>query len=242
MAFWEVCGFINVVMPIMSMKNAKLIGISSPAYNEFNFFSRLQEIKLPNSDMHVCMTIKAELSCPACKKNGVGAYCTHHNSMLPPWISSKAKFIGGLIYKALKMEKAGERELSGVSDSSLGMAFEAETIKKFSIQNMFDGHDYDSPKYIGVFVDPNAGGDSCMAIVSVAMVMGAIVVRSFFSNPRICGVDDLVHEESSDSEQFSHRRCWHGIRVVLDLQSDDVGDENRHVCVVEREDAVLHVL
>jgi hypothetical protein len=205
MAFWDVCGFINVVMPIMSMKNAKLVGISSPAYNEFNFFSRLQDIKLPNSDMHVCMTIKAELSCPTCKKNGTGSYCTHHNSMLPPWISSKAKFIGGLIYKALKMEKAGERELSGVSDSSLAMAFEAETIKQFSIRMPFHGHDYDSPKYIGVFVDPNAGGDSCMAIVSVAMVMGAIVVRLFSSNPRIRGIDDLVDKRTRNTEEFAHR-------------------------------------
>ncbi len=180
MAFWEVCGFINVVMPIMSMKNAKLIGISSPAYNEFNFFSRLQDVKLPNSDMHVCFTIKAELCCPACRKNNTGAYCTHYNSMLPPWISSKAKFINSLIFKALKMEKAGERELSGMNDSSSGMAIESKVIKRFSEKAPYEGRDYDAPKIIGIFVDPNAGGDSCMAIVSVTIVMDVLVVRIYF--------------------------------------------------------------
>ena len=167
-------------MPIMSMKNAKLIGISSPAYNEFNFFSRLQDIKLPNSNMHVCFTIKAELCCPACKKKGIGAYCTHYNSMLPPWISSKAKFQNSLIFKALKMEKAGERELSGMNDSSSGMALNSKLIHKFSTKETFTGRHYNKPKYIGIFVDPNAGGDSSMAIVSVAIVLGALVVRILF--------------------------------------------------------------
>lgn len=179
MAFWEVAGFINVVLPIMSMKNAKLIGISSPAYSEFNFFTRLQNIKIPNSNMHVCMTIKAELCCPACKKNGTGAYCTHYNSMLPPWISSEAKFINSLIYKALKMEKAGERELSGMNDTQSGMAIRMELIQRFSRNPVFVGGQHNKPKYIGVFVDPNGGGSSSMAIISVTMVLNALVVRNF---------------------------------------------------------------
>lgn len=180
MAFWEVAGFINVVLPIMSMKNAKLIGISSPAYSEFNFFTRLQDIKLPNSNMHVCMTIKAELCCPACKKNGTGAYCTHYNSLLPPWISSQAKFINSLIFKALKMEKAGERELSGMNDSQSGMAIRMDFITRFSKNPLFVGGPHNKPKYIGIFVDPNGGGSSSMAIISVTMVLGALVVRNFF--------------------------------------------------------------
>lgn len=180
MAFWILAGFINVVLPIMSMKNAKLIGISSPAYSEFNFFSRLQEIRYPNSNMHVCMTIKAELCCPACRKNGTGLYCTHFNSMLPPWISSDAKFINSLIYKALKMEKAGERELSGANDSQNGMAIKMEFINRFSKNPLFSGGYHNRPKYIGIFVDPNGGGSSSMAIISVTMVLNALVVCFFY--------------------------------------------------------------
>lgn len=180
MAFWEIGGFINVVLPIMSMKNAKLIGISSPAYNEFNFFSRLQEIKLPNTNMHICLTVKAELCCPTCKKNGTGAYCVHYNSLLPPWISSVAKYQNSLIYKALKMEKAGERELSGMNDTQSGMALEQKVITRFSENDFFASESYNEPKYIGIFVDPNGGGGSSFAIVSVTMIMGALIVCLFY--------------------------------------------------------------
>ena len=173
-------GFLNVVVPISSMKRAKTIFISSPSYSEFNWFSKLQNIKYPNTDEYICFTIKAELSCESCKKRGVASYCTHHNSMIPPWISDNNKFISGLIYKALKMEKAGERELCGISDSNSGMALDMKLIENFSKREFFIGESYNKPKYIGVFVDPNAGGVSSIAIVSVAIVNGAFVVCFLF--------------------------------------------------------------
>lgn len=175
-AFWNQLGFLNVVVPISSMKRSKTIFISSPSYSEFNWFQKLQNIKYPNTNDYICFTIKAELSCESCKKRGVASYCTHHNSMIPPWISDKNKFFSGLIYKALKMEKVGERELCGISDGSEGMAIDAKLIKRFSEKSFFIGESYNRPKYIGIFVDPNAGGKSSMGIISVALINGALVV------------------------------------------------------------------
>lgn len=120
--------------------------------------------------------------------------------MLPPWISSKAKFQNSLIFKALKMEKAGERELSGMNDSSSGMALESRLIQRFSNKETFTGRHYNKPKYIGIFVDPNGGGDSAMAIVSVTLVLGsALVVRiSLFPfNQGISGIDDSINKLSA---------------------------------------------
>ena len=174
--------------------------ISSPAYCEFNWFSKLQDIKYPNKDEYICFTVKAELSCEACKKRGVAAYCTHHNSMIPPWISDNNKFVSGLIYKALKMEKAGERELSGISDSNAGMAINMQLIDRFSKKEFFVGESYNKPRFIGIFVDPNAGGTSSMAIVSVTIIAGAFVVCLF-----------IVFLSQDPFEQYA----WSSIGTIL---------------------------
>lgn len=180
LAFWNPRGYINVVQPIMNMRGAIQIGISSPAYDEFNFFTQLQHIKFPNSEQHVCLTVLAELVCKRCRRRNVAAWCTHYNSMLPNWISSEAQFINRLIFKALNMERAAERELGGMTASSGNLAFDANSMKRLRRRDLFGGVEGTQPKYIGVFVDPNAGGDNEMAIVSVCLVNGAFVVCFLF--------------------------------------------------------------
>jgi len=60
------------------------------------------------------------------------------------------------------------------------MALDMKLIENFSKREFFIGESYNKPKYIGVFVDPNAGGVSSIAIVSVAIVNGAFVVCFLF--------------------------------------------------------------
>ena len=87
MGFMSPGGFANVILPILSMRLARLVGISSPAYSEYNFFNRLQDVTFPNSNRRVCITVSAELCCPRCKKRDLQDSCSHYLSMVPQWIS-----------------------------------------------------------------------------------------------------------------------------------------------------------
>ena len=187
LAFWDPFGFANVVLPIMSMKNAIMLGISSPAYGAMNFFTRLQHITLPNSDQRVCLTVSAELACPNCKKRGLAAWCSHHNSMLPHWLCSQAQHRNRLIYDALNMSQAAERELGGITASGGNKAFTPKSIKKLRGRKLFGGETRNKPTHIGIFVDPNAGGGSDAAILSICVADGVFVVCLTFLKLMISG-------------------------------------------------------
>lgn len=176
MAFLDPRAFVNVVLPIMSMKHARVVGISSPAYDEFNFFTRLQHIKFPNSKQHVCLTVKAELSCKRCKRRNIAAWCTHYNSMLPEWINQEQQFVNRLVMKALNMEDAAKREIGGIVASMQNHAFDPKSISRLRKRRLFRAANENAPNCIGIFVDPNAGGTSELAIISMCLVSGAFVV------------------------------------------------------------------
>lgn len=174
-AFIDVRSFVNVIVPILWMVGAIFIGVSSPAVDEFNFFTRLQHIKYANSNQRVCLTVKAELVCPRCKRRNLEMWCTHYNSMLPDWISSEQQYINRLIMKSLNMEDAAKREIGGMAASMENHAFPLRKIKKLRNRPLFRGTDQNKPEHIGVFVDPNAAFSE-MAIVSICLVRGAFVV------------------------------------------------------------------
>lgn len=88
MGFMEPTGFATVILPQMSMRDARCLAISSPAVSPLNFFNKLQQITYPNSKRKLCLTVYAALCCPRCKKRNMAAECEHYNSMIPFWISS----------------------------------------------------------------------------------------------------------------------------------------------------------
>lgn len=95
-----------------------------------------------------------------------------------------------LIYKGLNMDRTSARELSGVSMGLEGQAFSNQIIDRFILSQPINWEHLDRPKHIGVFVDPNAGGSSLMAIVSVCLHQGRLIV---------CGIDG--HAVANDDDQ-----------------------------------------
>lgn len=125
------------------------------------------------------------------------------------------------------MEKVGDRELCGISDANSGMAIDMKLIKRFSNNEFFIGEGYNRPKYIGVFVDPNAGGSSSLGIISVAIINGGLVVCfiliSFFLQifySWICFVDDSHQPYATYVDKFIQRDFGDYIIIkLLDIQN-----------------------
>lgn len=95
------------------------------------------------------------------------------------------------------MSKASAREISGVTATSEGQAFDAKSILNLKNKPTFKGTRSNRPKHIGVFVDPNAGGSSHMAIISLCQVEGRLI---------LCGVDSHSVKTVDDERHlfYSH--------------------------------------
>jgi hypothetical protein len=113
--------------------------------------------------------------------------------MLPPWISSENQYITRLVFKALNMTAAAEREIGGITASADGFAFDQNSIARLVKRSLFGGTRNNRPSQIGVFVDPNAGGPNHMAIVSMCMHNGSIIVCFFFFIARLLSFSPETH-------------------------------------------------
>lgn len=181
MGFFNRDVFLNVILPQLRMKEARFCGISSAAYSQFHYFTRLQFLKLPNSPRYAFLTLEAVMACDSCKRLQLAAFCKHHESMLPSWLSKEGTEFNRVVYDYLGADKAAERELSNVQGNSAGQAFTAESVQRFYNRSFYSSKEiWDKPKCIFVGIDPNAGGVSHMAIVSLMKTQGNFWVVCIF--------------------------------------------------------------
>ena len=114
--------------------------------------------------------IQVGLACEECKAAGKAESCLHNQDDIPPW-KSREKFD---MVKALYGDK---KDL--LMRESMGIVTEDQTsLYRKSWVDEFLGNAVDkpSPRFILVACDPNGGGDSNMAIVSVTFKAGSMVV------------------------------------------------------------------
>lgn len=114
--------------------------------------------------------IQVGLACEECKAAGKAESCLHNQDDIPPW-KSREKFD---MVKALYGDK---KDL--LMRESMGIVTEDQTsLYRKGWVDEFIGHvvPNPSPRFILVACDPNGGGDSNMAIVSVTFKSGCMVV------------------------------------------------------------------
>ena len=176
--------------------------------------------------MSLFRTIEVGLACEACIKAGKGSECPHNVDNIPPW-KSKEKFD---FVKALYGDKQDllMRESVGAVTEDQSSLFPSHWVER-TMENFItlgQGH----VPYIIVACDPNGGGDSQMALVSVTFHQGKMVFLGMDSHA-VRGHDQievllLAHIKALQS-------AWPSAWLIFVAESN-LGQEADHMCTMLR--------
>ena len=172
-AFMALDVFFEVIVPLLEMDTTALIAISTPL-DGMNFYSEMFDLK-GGDGLPLFNQLKIGMSCEKCQKLGKAADCTHMSSIVPPW-KSAAKFdmvkaIYGDRKDILARESMGQITNDAASVFSQGMVEKLLAKQPWQMQN-------DAP-FVFLGVDPNGGGDSQMAIVTMVMELNNLIFAGF---------------------------------------------------------------
>jgi len=172
-AFMALDVFFEVIVPLLEMDTTALIAISTPL-DGMNFYSEMFELK-GGDGKPLFNQLRIGMSCEKCQKAGKAADCTHMASVVPPW-KSAAKFdmvkaIYGDRKDILARESMGQITNDAASIFSQGMVEKMLAKQPWVMKS--------GAKYVFLGVDPNGGGDSQMAIVTMVMEMNNIIFTGF---------------------------------------------------------------
>jgi len=153
-AYMDLGVFYEVIVPLMEMRGAATIMISTPI-STWNFYSELTELRDDRNEL-LFNVIKVGLVCPRCTGTEHEDRCTHPTGDKPDWkleTSEKMKAIYGH-RKTLLM-----REIMGKVTNAENLAFEVRDLKAFfAAPRCTDPH---APiTRIFVAVDPNGGASA----------------------------------------------------------------------------------
>ena len=176
-AFMALDVFFEVIVPLLEMETTALIAISTPL-DGMNFYSEMFELK-GGDGQPLFNQLRIGLSCAKCQAAGKAADCTHMKDIIPPW-KSAAKF---------DMVKAiyGDRK-DLLAKESMGQitSDQCSVFPEKLINRMMEKPPYklrNPAKYVFLGVDPNGGGASEMAIITMTMEMNNIIITGMESHP-----------------------------------------------------------
>ena len=176
-AFMALDVFFEVIVPLLEMETTALIAISTPL-DGMNFYSEMFDLK-GGDGQPLFNTLRIGLSCAKCQAAGKSADCTHMQDVIPPW-KSAAKFD---MVKAIYGDRKDllARESMGQITSDNASVFPEKLINR-----LMDRPEYrlqNSAPFVFLGVDPNGGGASEMAIVTMVMESNNIVITGMESHP-----------------------------------------------------------
>ncbi len=180
MAYIDPDLFYEVILPLIGVSRTRIMGISTPTKDRFNFFHRMIQLRYPGTDDPVFKTYLVEVVCKYCKRMKQHSSCRHELHKLPEWKSASKLEIIKLIYGPDR-EDMEARENLGMMLADRDNIFEEgwlANLEKRVCWNNFNP--VYAPKVIFMACDPNAGGRSQLAIVSMAYIMEMLVVSARF--------------------------------------------------------------
>ena len=177
-------------------------------------------MKGPNGQ-NLFRTIQVGLSCEACIKAGKAGECPHNVDEIPPW-KSKEKFD---FVKAIYGDKKEllMRESIGAVTEDQSSLFPSHWVDRFLGSHVT--LDPDVIPFIIVACDPNGGGDSQMALVSIAFSKGQLVVVGLDSHA-VRGHDQIEMLLLSHVERL--RQTWKTSWIIFVAESN-LGQEADHM-------------
>ena len=124
---------------------------------------------------HLFEIQKFEMVCDDCRKSEEPWKCNHMGATMPPWMSGEKH---EKIRHFMPEELMG-RETMGITMTDARKAFNGKLVKAFLEQDLRSLEQSTAQgSFIFTAVDPNAGGLSEYAIVSILMKDGHCTVRS----------------------------------------------------------------
>ncbi len=231
-AYLDLAVFYEIVVPLLEMDSTALIAISTPS-DSLNFYSEMFELKDAQGDPFF-RTINVNLVCDACRAAGKGSECTHNQDLIPPWKSSAKLDMVRALYADQK--DLMQRESMGAITDDAKSLFKSDQVVAL-LRTEVDVPC--TPDFVFVGVDPNGGGSSQMAIVSVVL---------HEDHAYIVGVDTAPTDRHEQIEQLllQHLRTLRGrfreAHFILFLENNlgQEAEHMRHMVRNERRVFVVH--
>lgn len=188
-----------IVLPLVRLRNAALIGISTPGTEEDNFFGEMMKLKDPHDpDDTMFDIVTIGLVCDACKKRKKGDSCRHLSHLQPRWISSSGVDDVRAMMKG--MSKVFMQENMGMNVSTTHRYFRAALVDSvFSTEPVTFTQ---PPRTVYIGIDPSGGGNSNYAIAST--VRGTVAYG--VTKTALVGLD---HTDSADPDTIDNMIVQH---------------------------------
>lgn len=173
-AFMPIKMFHEVIVPLLELETTALICISTPQ-DSSNFYSMMFEMR-DMAGEKLFNQIEVSMVCDDCKAGGQPEKCTHMKHLLPKWKSGGKQDMVRQIYGDNSADML--RESMGVTTNDSSCVFDDKWLNVFTSRAPYTPKN--TPSYIFVAVDPNGGGNSQMAIVTLYMDS---------NNFAVCGIE-----------------------------------------------------
>lgn len=160
--------FFETIVPLLEMKSCSLICISTPL-DELNWFSTLLDMT-DIDGLPFFKVIRLDTICNKCKllSRKEMDKCTHKTDVLPSWKSGPRHERNKRLYEMDDLGR-GLRENAGIVTGADNTVFDRDVVKQFFEHDTMQRFIPDSdapPRCVYIMVDPDADGDSELALVS----------------------------------------------------------------------------
>ncbi len=204
--------FYEVVVPLLGMRDAALLAIST-ILDPSNFYTKLVEM-VDGAGEPLFEIQKFEMVCAACKKTDEPWKCTHMGDTMPPWMSGEKH---EKIRHFMPEELMG-RETMGISMTDARKAFNGKIVREFEKKPARPLPT--NTGFIFTAVDPNAGGLSEYAVVSIVVFEGSTTVSA---HPT-----DVFHRRPNTSVWLQTAAVCHGARSTASIKFHDTASADSY--------------
>ena len=160
-AFMPIKMFHEVIVPLLELETTALICISTPQ-DSSNFYSMMFEMVDAGGEK-LFNQIQISMVCEDCKLTAHPEKCTHMKHLLPKWKSGGKQDMVRQIYGDNTEDML--RESMGVTTNDSCAIFTDAWLKVFTDRSPYSPRN--RPAFVFCACDPNGGGSSQMAIVSL---------------------------------------------------------------------------
>ena len=160
-AFMPIKMFHEVIVPLLELETTALICISTPQ-DSSNFYSMMFEM-VDQGGEKLFNQIQISMVCEDCKLSAHPEKCTHMKHLLPKWKSGGKQDMVRQIYGDNTEDML--RESMGVTTNDSNAIFQDDWLDVFTSRPPYTSQT--TPRVVFVACDPNGGGSSQMAIVSL---------------------------------------------------------------------------
>ena len=211
--------FHEVIVPLLELETTALICISTPQ-DSSNFYSMMFEM-VDQAGEKLFNQIQISMVCEDCKLTAHPEKCTHMKHLLPKWKSGGKQDMVRQIYGDNTADML--RESMGVTTNDSSAVFDDKWLNVFASRPTYTPAN--TPQYIFVAVDPNGGGESQMAIVSLYMDA---------NNFAVCGIESHAVKGHGEIRTLleAHVRAVRAIfrsSYIIFVPESNLGHEASHM-------------